>query len=84
MNQKIRGEIVYDGPLKPPVHKGDQVAMFRVTSTAPGSSEPIAVSETPLYAEGDVEEASFVWRGVDSLLHLGFRVVPDVRRLLNR
>jgi D-alanyl-D-alanine carboxypeptidase (penicillin-binding protein 5/6) len=84
VNQKIRGEIVYEGPLKPPVRKGDQVAMFRVTSTAPGSSEPIAVSETPLYAERDVDEASFVWRGVDSLLHLGFRVVPDVRRFLNR
>jgi serine-type D-Ala-D-Ala carboxypeptidase (penicillin-binding protein 5/6) len=84
VNQKIRGEIVYEGPLKPPVHKGDQVAMFRVTSTAPGSSEPIAVSETPLYAEQDVDEASFVWRGVDSLLHLGFRAVPDVRRLLDR
>ncbi|ELR03960.1 hypothetical protein GMDG_08961, partial [Pseudogymnoascus destructans 20631-21] len=52
-NQKIRGEIVYQGPLKPPVKKGDQVAMFRVTSTAPGSSEPIAVSETPLYADQD-------------------------------
>lgn len=83
-NQKLRGEIVYDGPLKPPVRKGDQVAMFRVTSTAPGTSEPIAVSETPLYAEADVDEASFVWRGVDSLLHLGLRLVPDVRGLLDR
>lgn len=76
VNQKIRGEIVYDGPLKPPVKKGDQVAMFRVTSTAPGSTEPIAVSETPLYAERDVDEASFYWRGVDSLLHLAWRLVP--------
>ncbi len=84
VNQKIRGEIVYDGPLKPPVRKGDQVAMFRVTSTAPGSSEPIAVSETPLYAENDVEEASFYWRGVDSLLHLGLRAMPDIRGLLDR
>lgn len=84
VNQKIRGEIVYDGPLKPPVRKGDQVAMFRVTSTAPGSSEPIAVSETPLYAENDVDEASFYWRGVDSLLHLGLRAMPDIRALLDR
>jgi serine-type D-Ala-D-Ala carboxypeptidase (penicillin-binding protein 5/6) len=84
VNQKIRGEIVYEGPLKPPVRKGEQVAMFRVTSTAPGSSEPIAVSETPLYAENDVEEGSFYWRGVDSLLHLGLRAVPDVRALVNR
>jgi D-alanyl-D-alanine carboxypeptidase (penicillin-binding protein 5/6) len=79
VNQKIRGEIVYQGPLKPPVRKGDQIAMFRVTSTAPGSPEPIAVSETPLYAENDVEEASFVWRGVDSLLHLALRLVPSIR-----
>ena len=84
VNQKIRGEIVYQGPLKPPVKKGDQVAMFRVTSTAPGTSEPIAVSETPLYAETDVDEAGFMWRGVDSLLHLALRVTPDVRALLHR
>jgi len=76
VNQRIRGEIVYQGPLKPPVRKGDQVAMFRVTSTVPGSAEPIAVSETPLYAEADVESASFYWRGIDSLLHLALRLVP--------
>jgi D-alanyl-D-alanine carboxypeptidase (penicillin-binding protein 5/6) len=75
-NQKLRGEIVYEGPLKPPVKKGDQVAMFRVTSMVPGTSEPIAVSETPLYATEDVERAGFVWRGVDSLLHLALRLVP--------
>ena len=56
----------------------------RVTSMVPGSAEPIAVSETPLYAEADVGEASFYWRGVDSLLHLGLGVVPDVRGLLDR
>ncbi|WP_072391307.1 D-alanyl-D-alanine carboxypeptidase family protein [Hyphomicrobium sp. CS1GBMeth3] len=84
VNQKIRGEIVYEGPIKPPVKKGDQIAMFRVTSTAPGSNEPIAVSETPLYAENDVDEATFYWQGVDSLLHLGLRVLPDVRAMLSR
>jgi D-alanyl-D-alanine carboxypeptidase (penicillin-binding protein 5/6) len=83
-NQKIRGEIVYQGPLKPPIRKGDQVAMFRVTSTAPGSSEPIAVSETPLYADADVDEAGVAWRGVDSLLHLGLRLVPDIKGMLRR
>ncbi|MDQ8700325.1 D-alanyl-D-alanine carboxypeptidase family protein [Hyphomicrobium sp. LHD-15] len=79
VNQKIRGEIVYQGPLKPPVRKGDQIAMFRVTSTVPGSPEPIAVSETPLYADNDVDEASFYWRGVDSLLYLALRLVPSHR-----
>jgi len=76
VNQKLRGEIVYEGPLKPPVKKGDQVAMFRVTSTAPGSTEPIAVSETPLYAEANVERAGFMWRGIDSLLCLAYGLVP--------
>jgi D-alanyl-D-alanine carboxypeptidase (penicillin-binding protein 5/6) len=80
LNQKIRGEIVYQGPLKPPVKKGDQIAMFRVTSTVPGSPEPIAVSETPLYADNDVDEGGFMWRGVDSLLHLALRLVPSPRR----
>ena len=79
VNQKIRGEIVYQGPLKPPVRKGDQIAMFRVTSTVPGSPEPIAVSETPLYADNDVDEASFYWRGVDSLLYLALRLIPSHR-----
>lgn len=76
LDQRLRGEIVYDGPLKPPVRKGDQVAMFRVTSTVPGNPEPVAVSETPLYAESDVEEASFVWQGIDSILHLAWSFVP--------
>ena len=76
LDQRIRGEIVYEGPLKPPVRKGDQVAMFRVTSTVPGNPEPVAVSETPLYAERDVDEAGFMWRGVDAILHLAWRLVP--------
>lgn len=76
LDQRIRGEIVYDGPLKPPIRKGEQVAMFRVTSTVPGNPEPVAVSETPLYAETDVEEGGFMWRGVDAILHLALRLVP--------
>ena len=42
-NQKLRGEIVYKGPLKAPVHKGDQIAVLRVIS----SNE--ATSEVPLF-----------------------------------
>ncbi|HRN85679.1 MAG TPA: D-alanyl-D-alanine carboxypeptidase, partial [Hyphomicrobium sp.] len=76
LDQRIRGEIVYDGPLKPPIRKGEQIAMFRVTSTVPGNPEPVAVSETPLYAETDVDEGGFMWRGVDALLHLALRLVP--------
>jgi serine-type D-Ala-D-Ala carboxypeptidase (penicillin-binding protein 5/6) len=74
-NQKLRGEVVYEGPLKPPVKKGDKVAVFRVTSTVAGSTEPLATSETPLYAAADVEESSFAWKGIDALLHLALRMV---------
>ncbi|MFA5949728.1 MAG: D-alanyl-D-alanine carboxypeptidase family protein [Hyphomicrobium sp.] len=74
-NQRLRGEIVYQGPLKPPVRKGAQVATFRVTSMVAGSVEPLATSETPLYAADDVEPASFAWKGVDALLHLALRLV---------
>jgi D-alanyl-D-alanine carboxypeptidase (penicillin-binding protein 5/6) len=66
-NQKLKGEIVYQGPLKPPIKKGDQVAVLRVTSTSN------AQSETPLYAGEDVETGGVVRRGLDSLLYLAFR-----------
>lgn len=74
-NQKLKGEIVYMGPLKPPVKKGDQVATLRVSSTVSGASEPTAMSEVPLYAADDVEPASFVWKGLDSLVYLALRWV---------
>lgn len=74
-NQKLRGEIVYQGPLKPPIRKGDRVATFRVTSTVAGSLEPLATGETPLFAAENVEPASIAWKGIDSLLHLALRLV---------
>ena len=74
-SQKLRGQIIYQGPLKPPVRKGDQVAVLRVTSSVSGNAEPTAMSEVPLYAAGDVEPASFLWKGVDSLLFLALRAV---------
>jgi D-alanyl-D-alanine carboxypeptidase (penicillin-binding protein 5/6) len=66
-HQKLRGEIVYQGPLKPPIKKGDEVALFRVTSSSNASSE------VPLYAAEDVEAGSFVRKGLDSLLYLALR-----------
>lgn len=74
LDQRLRGKIIYQGPLKPPVKRGDQVATLRVVSVTKGSPEPIATSETPLYAASDVEPAGFVWRGIDSLLHLALRL----------
>lgn len=66
-NQKLRAEIVYQGPLKPPIRKGDEVARLRVTSSSN------ATSEVPLVAMEDVEEASLWRRGFDSLVFLALR-----------
>lgn len=68
-NQKLRAEIVYTGPLKPPVRKGDEVARLRVTSTTN------AVNEVPLVAAEDVEPAGVWRRGLDSLAYLALRWV---------
>jgi serine-type D-Ala-D-Ala carboxypeptidase (penicillin-binding protein 5/6) len=69
-NPRLRAEITYDGPLKPPVKKGDQVATLRVTS------ETNTVNEVPLYAAEDVEPGGLVRRGLDSLAHLAVSWVP--------
>ena len=63
-NPRLRAEITYDGPLKPPIKKGDQVATLRVTS------QTNTVNEVPLYAAEDVEPGGLVRRGLDSLAHL--------------
>ena len=52
VNQRLKGEVIYDGPLKPPIKHGDQVAMLRVTSSTG------AQSQVPLYAAEDVERAA--------------------------
>ncbi len=69
-NPKLAGRIHYQGPLKPPLKKGDQVAVLRVTSTNE------ATTEVPLYAAEDVDKAGFVRRGLDSLLYLATRWLP--------
>jgi len=63
-NPKLRAEITYAGPLKPPIKKGDRVAILRVTS------QTGTVNEVPLYAAEDVEPGSIVRRGLDSLAQL--------------
>jgi len=65
-NRKIKAQILYEGPLKPPIKKGDQVATLRVT--APNS----AVNDIPLYAAEDIGEGTFYMKGLESLLHLAF------------
>jgi D-alanyl-D-alanine carboxypeptidase (penicillin-binding protein 5/6) len=66
--QRLRGEIVYAGPLKAPLSKGTEVARLRVTSTSN------AMQEVPLYAAEDVPEGGMMRRGLDSLAHLAFRL----------
>jgi D-alanyl-D-alanine carboxypeptidase (penicillin-binding protein 5/6) len=66
-NQRLRAEIVYAGPLKPPVKKGDEIARLRVTSTSN------ATTEVPLVAMEDVEPATVWRRGMDSLVFLALR-----------
>lgn len=65
-NQELSGEIIYKGPLKPPIKRGDQVAKLRVTSSTS------ATSEVPLYAAEDVAKAGVMRQGLDSLIHLTF------------
>ena len=69
-NQKLRANIVYQWPLKPPLRKGDQVAVLRVTT----SSE--TMNEVPLFVAEDVDQAGTVRRGFDSLLCLATRWLP--------
>ena len=64
---KVNASIVYNGPIKAPIRKGDQVAVLRVTST-----DSQATNEIPLYAGDDIGQSNFAMRGLDSLLVLAF------------
>lgn len=64
--KKLRASIVYDGPLKPPIKVGDQVARLRVVA------DDSATSEVPLYAAEDVGRGGIISRGFDSFLYLTF------------
>jgi len=69
-NQKLRDNIVYQWPLKPPLKNGEQVAVLRVTT----SSE--TMNQVPLLVAEDVEQAGPMRRGFDSLLCLATRWLP--------
>ena len=64
---KVNASIVYNGPIKAPIRKGDQVAVLRVTST-----DSQATNDIPLYAGDDIGQSNFAMRGLDSLLVLAF------------
>ena len=64
---QVRAQIVYDGPVKAPIRKGDQVASLRITAADTG-----ATNDIPLYAGEDIDRSNFAMRGLDSLLILAF------------
>ena len=77
---RIKAQIVYRGPLKPPVKEGDKVGEVRVTSEASGTSNAI-----PLYAAADLEAGGIVSKGIDSvLLNVNSYVSAAVAKLLKK
>jgi D-alanyl-D-alanine carboxypeptidase (penicillin-binding protein 5/6) len=64
---KVNASIVYQGPIKAPIRKGDRLAVLRVTS-----AESSATNDIPLYAGDDIGQSNFAMRGIDSLLVLAF------------
>lgn len=66
-NPKVSARIHYVGPLKPPLRKGEQVAVLRITTPQDTGTE------VPLYVAEDVDAGPLWWRGLDSLLHLATR-----------
>lgn len=65
-DKKLTGEIVYKGPLKAPIKKGQQVAELHVTTSTN------AVNVIPLYAAEEMKESSFLGKGIDSALFAAF------------
>ena len=57
-------EIRYKGPIKAPIHRGDQIAELYVHT---GSITPVSV---PLYAAADVRRAGFLDRIANGLMNL--------------
>lgn len=64
---KVNAQIVYDGPIKAPIRKGDQVAVLRITA-----ADTAATNDIPLYAGEDVGRSNFALRGLNSLMVLAF------------
>jgi D-alanyl-D-alanine carboxypeptidase (penicillin-binding protein 5/6) len=67
LTRQMKVTVRYDGPIKAPIRKGDEVAQLVVTT---GDTQPQVV---PLVAGADVGEAGFfgrAWIGLKSLLGL--------------
>ena len=64
LTRKMQVKVRYDGPIKAPIKKGDEIAQLVVST---GDTEPQVV---PLVAGEDVGEAGFftrAWIGLKSL-----------------
>ncbi len=61
-DQRIKAQIVYLGPLKPPVKEGDKVGEIKITSEA-GTS-----NSAPVYAAAGIQPGGLVAKGLDSLV----------------
>ena len=64
--RKLRGEIVYLGPVIAPVREGDRVGELRVTA------DNGITSSAPLFAAESIEGAGIIRQGFDSALSLAF------------
>ncbi len=64
--QRLRGKIVYNGPVITPIKEGDPIGELRVKGE--GSIE----SSAPLYAAESIERAGIIRQGFDSALSLAF------------
>ncbi len=81
---RLKGKIVYTGPLKPPVKEGDKVAQVQIFSEVTGTS-----NSAPLYAAAAVEPAGMFSKGLDSLLlgvnsYISDAVMETVMKLLRK
>jgi len=77
---RIKAQIVYLGPLKPPVKEGTKVAEVRITSESTGTS-----NTAPLYAATDIEAGGIVSKGIDSvLLGVNSYVAQAVMKILKK
>ncbi|MBI4725472.1 MAG: D-alanyl-D-alanine carboxypeptidase, partial [Rhodomicrobium sp.] len=77
---RIKAQIAYLGPLKPPVKEGDKIAEVRITSESAGTS-----NAAPLYAASSLEAGGVVSKGIDSiLLGVNSYVTQAVTKLLKK
>lgn len=63
----VSASILYEGPIKAPIRKGDRLATLRISA-----KESTATNDIPLYAGEDIGQSNFAMRGLDSLLVLAF------------